>query len=336
MASDILYELEPVPPETFVATSLTHRPRASGLDAYVREAEDGSWHALMLFDPSRGSRCMQSTGDLQLANRCVPYTATILSFVDAACTTGGVATQPVSTCADPPSLLGRFTLDESTCPPTVTTHLFEIGETREVSLDYWFSGDTCLEVPGESAEAFIQGAPVDPSDLPELEFFELGSGAVRGRFDGFAGEPYVLARSGRALVDAETGLECEPFSFADGSLRCVPSSFEPVSGQVNYYTDADCTGAPVHAWLPRPPCLADPVLPVGVVIGGSDAPCGGYAITDVRPVLRELVPTELYEYQDQAATCLPVTPGSDYRYLQLGDSLDSNDLFPELRLELRE
>jgi hypothetical protein len=336
MAWDTLYELEPVPPETFVATSLAHRPRASGLDAYVREAEDGSWQALMLFDPSRGSQCVQSTAHSQLANRCVPQTAAILGFTDAACTTGAVPTASVNTCFGLPSLLGRSTLDESTCPPTITTHLFEIGETREVALDYAPSGDLCLQIPSESSEAFLQGAPVDPSDLPEVEFFELGSGAVRARFDGFAGEPYVLAGSGRSLVDAQTGLECDPLTFADGSLRCVPNSFEQTSGQQHFYTDADCAGVSVYAWLRSLPCLDERAPPVGVVIGESDATCGGYAITDVRPVVGEVAPAELYEYDDQSATCQPVTPEIGYRYLQLGDSVNSSELFPELTLELRE
>lgn len=58
---DILWRLEPVPPETFVAMHEVNRARHPDMDAVVREGDDGSWQVLGFFDKQRGAPCMDFT-----------------------------------------------------------------------------------------------------------------------------------------------------------------------------------------------------------------------------------------------------------------------------------
>jgi hypothetical protein len=332
---DVVYELEPVPPETFVALTLGHRPRAPGLEAYVREGADGSWQIMGFFDPSRGARCDRSTSIEATKHRCLPPVAATQLFSDALCTMGGALAAAPDDCVEPPTLIARSTLDQTTCPPTIKGDFFEIGDTLETSLDYRLSGEGCVENPMGPALVHLEGAPFDPSTLPELEELELGMGPVRGRFDGFGGRPYRPVPYGSALVNAETGESCWPLLFADNALRCVPASYHQISSDWILYADPNCTAARMYPSPVVADCAGEPAPPAAVAIGEGNT-CGPYAVQEIVTIGAAVTPTQLYQRGFDGG-CTPVAAGAwaDDRLLELGDAL-APELFPELTLELRE
>jgi hypothetical protein len=324
-----IYEVEPVPAETFVAMARRPRARAPGLDAYVREGDDGSWQVMGYFDAARSAPCFDSFIEFEPLSKCVPSHASASGFAESTCRTHIASVQQTSCSVERPTAIITAQADAATCPMTRAFELFEIEATREIPRHELDDSGACVTSSLPPNESYVQGAAIDASTLPTLETLVVGTGSVRGVFSGFGGVPYVpLGYANTGLVDA-AGEPCLPFRFPDGSLRCVPTSFASATPSSVFYEDAACDGPLLVPWAPKPTCPADPPLPRGVKL--------------LDPTECELVATELMAVEGQSAVDTvyakdPATgacqarPGSSPAptYLRLGRVLDAAEL-PDLK-----
>jgi hypothetical protein len=321
----VVYALERVPPESFVAIDRSPAPRSSELGVVGWAGEDGSFFAVSLYDPRLGSTCSRWS---QPADRCVPHVASVTAYVGAECSPATLLTN-VDNCSPerPVALLQGMVVvetqgdetqeDETDCDGQVLSlEFFELGEVREAVMTHTLSAGECTPVDSDDPaplEWVLAGDRIDPSSFPLLETFELGSGAVHMRFDGIAGEPYLPALY--PLLDAKSGLHCEPRLFADGAHYCLPVSFLTRGDTWPrgwYYADASCTGQRLERWS-RDPCI--PSLLVVVSGDGQGSACDGDPIHETRLVIGEANPSEVYLHDPESGACEPV----DLTETTLGD-----------------
>lgn len=329
-----MYELEAVPAETFVGMKRSQRARAPGLDAYVREGDDGSWQIMGYFDPVREAACFDLFIGFDPPSKCVPGHASSLWFADSICKTRIASVQQTSCTVERPTAIIEARVDVDSCPTTRSFELYEIdaiGETPRHEVD---DSGACVTSALPPDESYIQGAAIDASTLPTLETLTVGTGAVRGLFSGFGGVPYVPIGYGNTGLLDESGEACFPFHFPDGSLRCVPTSFSNATRAGLVYEDASCDGPPLAFWIPKPTCPADAPLPRGVVF--VDGTACELAVTEVMAVVGQSTPRTLYGRDVASGVCKPVTPSSPPpTYLRLGEVLDATT-FPDLKPTIRQ
>jgi hypothetical protein len=327
------YDLEPVPAEAFVAMRRSERARAPGLDARVREGDDGSWEIIGHFDTAREASCFDVPFDLG-GSYCVPsYADSGSFFADPTCERHAANARFRSCFVEPPTVMLEVREDTNACPPT-QRELYEIDEIRETPVYEVDDSAVCVESAQEPAEFYIQGAPIDLSALPLLETLVVGTGQVRARFSGFGGVPYVpLLRDGTALVD-ESGNACLPLEFPDGTLRCVPTAV-PVSPFV--YEDAACSGSRVISWSQGSSCLTDAPLPSRALVLDPTAPCTADPhVKEVIAVVGRSTADTFYEKNSTTGACQPASPLSPTAIpLLLGEAL-SPSVFPEVERTIRE
>jgi hypothetical protein len=97
-----VYALEPLAADTFVAMQRVRQERVPGMDAFVREGEDGSWQVVDFFDTRRGGVCRDLSPHLVPHSMCVPITAAFTrDFADAACETRAAEVLPLGGCRPP-------------------------------------------------------------------------------------------------------------------------------------------------------------------------------------------------------------------------------------------
>ena len=143
------------------------RPRAPGLDAYVREGEDGSWQILGYFDPSRNAPCFESLTASAWSTTCVPaFASAVGNFADSSCQTRVADAQYRSCGVEQPTTIIDGTEDTSVCPAAFDFQLYEIEDVRETTPHRLDDSGVCVESPGASGEHYVQGAELTPSALP--------------------------------------------------------------------------------------------------------------------------------------------------------------------------
>jgi hypothetical protein len=334
-----VYELEAVPPETFVGMHRVGRPRAPGLDAHVREGDDGSWQVVAFFDPTRETPCLDLGIDMSPPSKCLPpYAAAGGYFADAACEVRISEVRPASCIFEPPTTIIDLRYDSDACPPVQPFDLYEIDASRETipySLD---TSGACVATDTEPKESYVQGAPIDLATIPTLETLVVGSGRVQGRFSGFGGVPFLPDVRRGAFVDAESGVACMPYQISDGTLRCIPRSFGLVGPEDFFYESSSCSGARVVLWQPNPPCLTDAPLPEGVFLTGDATDCGREPIvTEVNAIAGPSTAGTLYFANSMTGACEPVADLSpSVTPLSLGEPLDPAEIFAPVERTIRE
>jgi hypothetical protein len=125
---------------------------------------------------------------------------------------------------------------------TSELHLFAPGEPLEgaYTLD---AGGVCTSVEESTWTYFAIGDELPLDDFAPIELAWTGTGRVRSRVfkDGAGAEVW---RASFGLLDAARDVECWSQRFADGRLRCVPSSavysIDALDG-VTYFADDACT-----------------------------------------------------------------------------------------------
>lgn len=329
-----MYEIEAVPAETFVGMQRGQRARAPGLDAQVREGEDGSWQIMGYFDPVREAACFDSFIGFDPPSKCVPAHASSSWFADSICQTRIASVQQASCYVEPRTAIIATQVDVDSCPTTRSFELYEIDAIRETSHHEVDDSGACVASTLPPAESYVQGAAIDASTLPTLETLVVGTGAVRALFSGFGAVPYVpIGYEHTGLLD-EAGEACLPFRFPDGSLRCVPTSFSHATPAALVYEEASCDGPPLVAWVPKPTCPADPPLPRGVLF--LDRTGCELAVTEVMAVVGQSTASILYARDAASGACEAITTSAPSpTYLRLGEVLDANT-FPDLKPTIRE
>jgi hypothetical protein len=327
------FQLEPVPPLTFVAVELVHQPRFDELGAFVVEGEDGSYSPYALYDPKRGSSCSRARV-LEPLDRCIPPGVMISQFTDSACSQGAAWMEPPDACspaASAPEVLTRTEVDvEATCGVLGTVSLFEVGELVDSGASYQLQGDQCVEVAGgEGSQLLVAaGTPIDPQVLPLVETVELGTGNVRGVFDGLHGQPIVSF----GMLDASRGARCMATLFSDGAHYCVPLTFEVATSGSIYFEDEGCVGSRVYPWSNLDACRPASFLPEAVLFGRGGA-CVEYAIDETLPVVGELSVERVYALDPESGACAPMEASSEH-VLLLGETQSPAEVFTKLEIAL--
>ncbi len=262
--SDQARPLEEVPPEAFVAVERVSRTHLPNMNAWVREGADGSWEVTAFHDPIRNAAC-SGLGLASTTDACIPsWVEPTHQYADAACTVR-VSYDERNKCgsaAEPVALMEPDVTNDACGSVPTFNGLWEIAAEPPTEL-FAFGLDGCdaLSVSVGSAKAYLQGAPIDVTSLPQLETIQVGTGSLRLSYYGFAGVPFFPI-PGAPFLEAASGDTCRPYAFADGATRCVPSTFEVVSNYNHYYKTADCSGDLVYPWFDA---CNDPA-PVGVII----------------------------------------------------------------------
>jgi hypothetical protein len=331
-----IHELEEVPAETFVGMQRSSRTRAPGLDAYVREGDDGSWQIIGHFDQARQASCFGPNPVLNRAE-CLPAFASAVRFTDSTCETiaADASQRSCETEAAGAILQGKPDLDS--CPTKYSVELYEIDSIRETTPHEVNASGACVQSAGLPRDFYIQGAPLDLATLPTLETHVVGTGAVRAIFSGFGGVPYMPNwYTGPSFVDA-SGDACQPFDFPDGSVRCVPVDFATATRAGFAYEDAACSGEPLVPWFPRLSCLTDAPLPGAVVFPDHTSQClERLTATEVVAVVGESDVGEFYSKHPTSGACQAIAVTSPApTYLRLGEAIEAADL-PLLQRTIRD
>jgi hypothetical protein len=314
------------------------RARAPGLNAYVREGDDGSWEILGYFDAARGAPCFEPPGEWLPPSKCVPPFASSPSwFADSTCERPAASASLLTCAVDEPTTIFDGQSDTTVCPNTFGFRLHEIEDVREMPRYERDESGTCTASATEPTEYYVAGERIDLSTLPELETLVVGTGRVLASFSGFAGTPYLPIWRGAGPLMDESGNACVPFRAPDGTHRCVPLPFTPSVRSAFRYEDASCSGAPVVPWVARPTCPADPPLPHGVLMQDPTLECPQeLSFIEAFAVSGKSTATTLYAQNATTGACEPAEAvTSAVTYVQLGEALEPDE-FPEIVRTLRE
>jgi hypothetical protein len=327
-----LLALEAVPASTFVGMQRVPRPRIPGMDAMVREGEDGSWQVVDFFDTRRGAVCRDLSPLVTPYAICAPVFATLTSdFADASCEARVART---SCEREEPTAVLDPEYDSAACPTAQSLDLFEVSESaRDTELFESDDSGACVET-GKRSNIYLPGAPIDLATLPNTEIIEVGDGPVRGRFLGVEGVPFFPAFRTGPLVEAASGEGCSPYDFADGITRCVPSSFPIQVGRDTFYEGSSCDGAPLHPWneaaCPRTP------EPRGVVVIEVQT-CGNGVATETFAVSGKSDARVVSRVNGTTGACEAFDLAMDTStFFVIGESLDPADVFSSLERVTRD
>jgi hypothetical protein len=334
-SDDHLYELDALPADTFVGMRRRHEARLGRMDAHIREGEDGSWQVIGFFDTKRDRPCFDARLGAGHGTKCVPRKAVWDgAYRDAACQER--VTEVPWTCGnEAPSLIVDVRLDDpNACAPSAILDLFEIDGTAQTNRYLKESGVTCVEfpfTPGESSMVYLEGARVDPATLPTTELVDVGGGAVRSRFLGFGGIPYIPYVA-EPFVDAASGESCELRAFADGAVRCVPSSvIRTPSGSVAY-EGSSCDGARLLGWSG---CPGEP-KPRAVLLY-TVGECGASQIMETYALAGATSATTVSYLDPTSSTCVSIDRATDTStFFRFGEPLNPPDVFPAVERVIRD
>jgi hypothetical protein len=208
------------------------------------------------------------------------------------------------------------------CPGLQSFELFEIAETRDTELFESDGAGACVAT-GSSSNVYVQGAPIDVATLPATELIDVGNGPAQGRFLGFGGIPFFPARYAGPFADAASGEACLLYQFADGVLRCVPSSFAVPMLENLYHEGSTCDGARLYAWGP---CAGTPD-PRGLV-HLEVATCGGGVATGTFALSGKSSASVVSRVNTTTGDCESLdTAGDTSALFLLGESLDPAEVF---------
>ena len=259
--------LEKVPLSTFVAVQRVSRPALPNMDAWVREGADGSSEVIGFHDPILKTSCSALGPDVS-SRACVPdWVEPSYSFADSTCTRR-VAVDPSVMCASSEirAVLELESMDDSCSTRTTIKGLWQVESARGAQLFAYDPIDlTCKPSSRGTAMTYVQGAPIDVASLPKLDVIQVGTGSLRRPFYGFDNVPFFPVRGAPPFTEAASGDSCVPYPFADGTWRCVPSTFPRVANFDLYYQSADCTGERVYPWS-RGVCPNTQRQPIGMIV----------------------------------------------------------------------
>lgn len=283
-----------VPLDTFVRAVEQIEPRDGRIGARVLVGSDGSRHAVGGFDRLR--REASRVGTLaDGTRRWLPARVAFvgggeLLFADAACAVPAAAKiARTATCP----LAAAVVLD-GTCG---VGRYFELGD-RVTSVFARDPTGACVARSTTDQLAFLLGEAVATSDYAPVASVDVGSGRVRRRGVGGAGDAPVAWGE---VIDVDTNEACEVATVADGTLRCLPSASEVIA----FFADTTCT-EPAFA---RPTTGCEPGASARLVRDAFDVPPKVFAVG------RELEAV----YTVEGGRCVPFAPSVPSRLFAVSE-----------------
>jgi hypothetical protein len=264
---------------------------------------------------------------------CIPVPAGFTEeFADPTCETRAVQAMRIGSCQrDTPTAIMETEYVPDSCPTLQSFELFEIAETRDTDLFESDGAGACVAT-GSRSNVHVQGAPIDAATLPATELIEVGKGPVQGRFFGFGGVPFISAQFAHPFVDAASGEACHPYQFADGVLRCVPSSFAAPLLESLYHEGSTCDGARLHLWSS---CPGTPE-PQGLVqVEATD--CGDPVVTGTFTLSGKSSASVVSRVNATSGDCESFdTAPYTVPFFLLGESLNPAEVFPAVERVTRD
>ena len=268
LSTKTIWPLEKVPLDTFVAVQRVNRPALPKMDAWVREGTDGSSEVVGFYDPVRKAPCSGLGPDIS-SDACVPsWVEPSYTFADSACTRRVAIDSQVLCGASAATAILELQSTDDNCGTTTTIKgLWNVTSGRSAQL---FDQDpfdlSCTRSSLGTVTTYVQGPPIDVASLPKLDVIQVGTGSLKLPFYGFDNVPFFpTVRYGASFIEVASGDSCAPYPFADGTWRCIPSTFPRVADYEMYYQSADCTGERVYPWTPST-CPNARRQPVGMVV----------------------------------------------------------------------
>lgn len=335
-----VWPVEEVPVETFVAVKRVSRARQPGMNAWVREGEDGSWEIVGFSDPARDVPCFGLGLDVS-PQVCVPsWVQTFEAFGDATCAQrlaiddGARCTARMAT-----ALLDLRQTVEGCQGKQAITGLWQSAGVRSTPI-YSSPKGVCELGQAEPVVAHLQGAPIDLASLPQLDVIEVGNGLLRVPFYGFGGVPFVPAPAAFAsgtlrFIEAKSGDICQPYVFADGIWRCVPhASFSPIWAHNVYYESADCTGGRAYTAASAICVYGTLRKPRGIIAQAAEG-CTPLPVIDTLEFSNEASSADLVSYRySPSSTCRSKYVSDDAHLVRMSAVQNLDDLFVPMERKL--
>jgi hypothetical protein len=278
LSTKTVWPLEKAPLGTFVAVQRVRRPALPNMDAWVREGADGSWEVVGFYDPVRKAPC-SGLGPEVSSDACVPnWVEPSYTFADSACTQRvGLDSSVLCGASGATALLELESRGDDCTTTTSIKGLWQVASGRASQLfDYDPFDLSCTRSSLGPVTTYLQGAPIDVASLPRLDVIQVGTGSLELPFYGFDNVPFLPVHGALPFIEVASGDSCVPYPFADGTWRCVPSTFPRVADYDQYYQSADCTGERVYPW--RNVCPNAQREPIGMIVQRFG--CGPVPVTE--------------------------------------------------------
>jgi hypothetical protein len=267
LSINTVWPLEKVPLDTFVAVQRVRRAALPNMDAWVREGADGSWEVIGFYDPVRKAPC-SGLGPEVSSDACVPtWVEPSYTFADSACSRRVAIDNPVLCGASGATALLELDSTGDECSTTTTIKgLWQVTSGRGAQLfDYDPFNLSCTRSSLGTVTTYVQGAPIDIASLPKLQVIQVGTGSLEVSFYGFGNVPFVPVGGAASFTEVASGDACAPRPFADGTWRCVPTTFPRVADYDLFYQSSDCTGERLYPWKASV-CPNAPRQPLGMIV----------------------------------------------------------------------
>ena len=252
---------EVVPATDLAAVTLGAPLGSTRLDPRGYTSADGFAFPGAIHDAAAGIDCMpQSPYAGATEATCVPIDAGYASYYqDATCSKGELELD--KSCAAP-----QFAVSYADSCPNTHGRYYAVGAANSGAALYYKSDTTCMATTASPANYHYYGLGNELVLATVARAPDVDAGhRVVAIHDTWDGNSY---RDGM-LYDGMTGTECSPYTFPDGTVRCIPSAY----GTSTYYTDSACNFA---------------IELMGLYTGGSSCsppPLPSYAITYVPDAL---------------------------------------------------
>lgn len=235
--SDVFYDAEIVT-DGLATSTFANEPWGTSLDAHVRYGEDGSWSVEGFYDGNRRWPCAPTSPTYSPSYTCVPEMSESGWYMDDACEVP-FAVASGDGCGAEPVVFPIVAALDADCGPRAL-ELYSLAEPTE-SVQHLGLGATCAPLSDEPVSGFAVGDPIDVATLPRVVPLSSGRGRLQVPYVGVDGVPYHRDRAQGTFFDTENNEACREVFFADGSIHCVPDSFD-IQADYALFADATCTG----------------------------------------------------------------------------------------------
>jgi len=219
-------------PEAMAPLEIVQAPRGEALTMPYYRGDDG-FHLVGDYPHDIAHEIDCNPRQLGAVFACAPVgiSGSFDNFSDAACTTAGVLGGLPSGC-EPPNIAVATRIDDE-C--SYEDHVYERGEALPAF--YVEEGGNCVEGTNPSTIPYAVGAELPDSDFAAVELVVQGEGPVRLSVASVADAP--ISRFGYFVTS--DGVVCYPFAFADGTVRCGPSTPDYVPAFGRFFSDSACS-----------------------------------------------------------------------------------------------
>lgn len=324
-SDEAMFAITPIEPSIFLPAHTAIERRGPRLDVEVVVADDGARQLGRMLDHDRGASCAPLSGVPPLAitpsvagATCLPAVVGLPAEVslrtDCTDATMGGWDCPQRDGCNQTSFAIVATASISNC----TTTYDVIALATEAASTYESATGPCSNLTYGSCKFYPQSALVDWSTFPALARGGLGTGRLSRNVLVAEGDGRVLGESKLGFWDGERSANCQPRSFSDQIVRCLPEGTAVIGG---FFADAACTQPLIAAddCGHAPPLAAEPYE-----VGSTLYPNITGQVFAVGDAFR--APTF---YRLDPTGCLELPHGDTNRFWIVGAELD-RDILPRL------